>query len=88
MNSEEVRSKKSPNLTAWGFFGGSEENRTPVQKLIHTGISERSRIFTFPYKAVKRPTALLSSPYCVTVGGTPRRSRSPLNRRLALAVVI
>ncbi len=68
--------------------GGSEENRTPVQKFFHTGISERSRKFTFPYKAVMRPTALLSSSYCVTSGGTPQCSRSPLIRRLALAVVL
>ena len=68
--------------------GGSEENRTPVQKSIHMSISERSRLFTFPRKVVKRPTALLGSPYCVTAGRTTRRSRSPLNRRLALAVVL
>lgn len=68
--------------------GGSEGNRTPVQKSIHMSISERSRLFTFPRKVVKRPTALLGSPYCVTAGRTTRRSRSPLNRRLALAVVL
>ena len=58
--------------------GGSEENRTPVQKFFHTGLSERSRLFTFPYKAVKRPTALLGSSYFVTAGGTTRCSCAPL----------
>ena len=58
--------------------GGSEESRTPVQKFIHTDISERSRIFPFPCKTVKRRTVLLGSSYCVMTGGTPHHSRSPL----------
>ncbi len=58
--------------------GGDEENRTPVRKSIHTGVSERRRFFEFPCKDVKRQTSLRGSSYCVTAAGTSHRSRSPL----------
>ena len=46
--------------------GGDEENRTPVRKSIHTGVSERRRLFKFPCKAAKRQAALFGSSKSVT----------------------
>ena len=58
--------------------GGCEENRTPVQKPIHTGISERRHIFTFPLTVVECRTTVISISYFVTAGGETHRSCSPL----------
>ena len=58
--------------------GGDEENRTPVRKSIHTGVSERRRLFEFPYKDAKRQASLLGSSESVTAAGAGRCSRSPL----------
>ena len=60
------------------FFGGGEENRTPVRKFIHIGISECSLSFPFPYPvADKQAKGLGILLYIVHAGGTLRR-RSPL----------
>ena len=50
--------------TAWvssHSTGGDEENRTPVRKSIHIGVSERSCFFKFPYAYVKQQTYAFSS---------------------------
>ncbi len=58
--------------------GGGEENRTPVRKFIHIGISECSLSFPFPYPvADKQAKGLGILLYIVHAGGTLRR-RSPL----------
>ena len=60
------------------LFGGGEENRTPVRKFIHIGISECSLSFPFPYPvADKQAKGLGILLYIVHAGGTLRR-RSPL----------
>ena len=59
-------------------IGGDEENRTPVRKSIHTGVSERRRLFAFPYTFAKRQADVLGSSKSVTAAGALRRSRSPL----------
>ena len=43
------------------FFGGDEENRTPVRKPIHPRLSERSLWSTFPYIKVRKQTLVLGS---------------------------
>ena len=60
------------------LHGGGEENRTPVRKFIHIGISECSLSFPFPYPvADKQAKGLGILLYIVHAGGTLRR-RSPL----------
>ena len=58
--------------------GGDGGNRTRVRKSIRTGVSERRRLFKFPYKSAKRQADLLGSPPVVTAAGTSHRSWSPL----------
>ena len=60
------------------LLGGGEESRTPVQKPIRTGISERRHLFTFPYPDAKCQASGLGSSQSVTAAGARRRSRSPL----------
>ena len=59
-------------------YGGGEESRTPVQKSIRTGVSERRHLFTFPYADAKRQASALSSSKAVTGAGARPCSRSPL----------
>lgn len=69
-----------PTGARFGFIrcGGGEENRTPVRKFIHIGISECSLSFPFPYPvADKQAKGLGILLYIVHAGGTLRR-RSPL----------
>ena len=58
--------------------GGDEESRTPVQKFIHIGVSERRHLFTFPYAHAKCQAYALSSSWVVTKAGAGSRSCSPL----------
>ena len=60
------------------LLGGGEESRTPVQKPIRTGISERRHLFTFPYPDAKCQASGFGSSHSVTTAGARRRSRSPL----------
>ena len=53
-----------------GFLlGGGEESRTPVQKLIRIGISERRHFFKFPCTGVKCQTRALGSSEAVIQAG-------------------
>lgn len=71
-----------------GIFGGGEENRTPVRKPIHTGISECSLSFSFPYPiADKQAKGFGILLYIVRAGGTLRR-RSPLIDAQSRSVVL
>lgn len=71
-----------------GIFGGGEENRTPVRKSIHTGISECSLSFPFPHPvADKQAKGLGILLYIVRAGGTLRR-RSPLIDAQSESVVL
>ena len=60
------------------IFGGGDGSRTHVQKSIRIGISERRRLFTFPYADVRRQTSALGSSKAVTGAGAHPCSRSPL----------
>ena len=54
-------------------FGGGEENRTPVRKLIHIGISECSLSLTFPHPdADKQAKGLGILLYIIRAGGALR----------------
>ena len=71
---------KKKGLTSFlsTLHGGGEESRTPVQKFIRTGVSERRHFFAFPSADVKCQTSVFSSSEAVTAAGAHRRSRSPL----------
>lgn len=68
--------------------GGDGGNRTHVRKSIHTGVSERRRLFKFPYTAAKRQAAVLGSSQSVTAAGAGSSSLSPLKRHPNKAVVL
>ena len=61
-------------------YGGGDGSRTHVQKSIRIGVSERRRLFTFPYADVRRQTSALGSSQAVTGAGAHPCSRSPLKR--------
>ena len=65
------------------FSGGGEGNRTPVQKPIPSGISERRHLFAFPCADVKCQTSAFGSFQFVTQEEAALRSCAPLNDALA-----
>ena len=58
---EHTAANKQLRVLVYSFNGGGEESRTPVQKSIHTGISERRHFFKFPHTVVKCQTTVFGS---------------------------